>query len=314
MKLTFLGAAHEVTGSCTLLEACGKKILIDCGMEQGEDIYENQELPCAPSLIDAIILTHAHIDHSGLVPQMVRRGFESTVYATEATVRLCDIMLRDSAYIQESEAEWKSRKSVRAGGLPVEPIYTVADAQRAMSFFEGRAYNKPFEPFEGISVEFCDAGHLLGSASVHITINEGGEEKSVLFSGDLGNRARPLIRDPQPPKNADFVVIESTYGDRIHGERPDYIGQLTEVFQETFDKGGNVVIPSFAIGRTQELLYLIRIIKEKGLVRGHGNFPVYVDSPLAVEATRIYQDGLYVYSDDETLALLEKGINPIDFS
>ena len=178
MKLTFLGAAHEVTGSCTLLEACGKKILIDCGMEQGEDIYENQELPCAPSLIDAIILTHAHIDHSGLVPQMVRRGFESSVYATEATVRLCDIMLRDSAYIQESEAEWKSRKSVRAGGLPVEPIYTVADAQRAMSFFEGRAYNKPFEPFEGISVEFCDAGHLLGSASVHITINEGGEEKS----------------------------------------------------------------------------------------------------------------------------------------
>ena len=314
MKLTFLGAAHEVTGSCTLLEANGKKILIDCGMEQGADIYENQELPCSPAFIDAILLTHAHIDHSGLVPQMVARGYDAPIYSTEATERLCDIMLRDSAYIQESEAEWKSRKSIRAGGEAVAPLYTVADAEKAMSLFEGRAYNKPFELFDGISVEFCDAGHLLGSASIHITVNEAGESRSILFSGDLGNRARPLIRDPQPPKNADFVVIESTYGDRIHGERPDYIGQLTDIFQETFDKGGNVIIPSFAIGRTQELLYLIRILKEQGLVRGHGNFPVYVDSPLAVEATRIYQDGLYGYYDSETLELLNKGINPIDFS
>ena len=314
MKLTFLGAAHEVTGSCTLLEANGKKILIDCGMEQGADIYENQDLPCSPAYIDAILLTHAHIDHSGLVPQMVARGYDAPIYATEATERLCDIMLRDSAYIQESEAEWKSRKSIRAGAGPVEPLYTVADAEKAMKLFDGRAYNKPFEIFDGITVEFCDAGHLLGSASIHITINEGGESRSVLFSGDLGNYARPLIRDPQPPKDADFVVIESTYGDRIHGERPDYIGQLTEIFQDTFDKGGNVVIPSFAIGRTQELLYLIRMIKERGLVHGHGSFPVYVDSPLAVEATRIYQDGLYGYYDNETLELLDKGINPVDFS
>ena len=314
MKLTFLGAAHEVTGSCTLLEANGKKILIDCGMEQGADIYENQELPCSPAYIDAILLTHAHIDHSGLVPQMVAQGYDAAIYATEATVRLCDIMLRDSAYIQESEAEWKSRKSIRAGGKEIAPLYTVADAEKAMKLFEGHAYNKPFELFDGICVEFCDAGHLLGSASIHITVKEGEESRSILFSGDLGNRARPLIRDPQPPKDADFVVIESTYGDRIHGERPDYIGQLTEIFQETFDKGGNVIIPAFAIGRTQELLYLIRIIKEKGLVRGHGNFPVYVDSPLAVEATKIYQDGLYGFYDDETLELLNKGINPIDFS
>lgn len=314
MKLTFLGAAHEVTGSCTLLEANGKKILIDCGMEQGADIYENQELPCPPAYIDAILLTHAHIDHSGLVPHMVARGYDAPIYATEATVRLCDIMLRDSAYIQESEAEWKSRKSMRAGGKPIEALYTVVDAEKAIKLFKGHSYNNPTEIFDGICVEFCDAGHLLGSSSIHITVNEGGESRSVLFSGDLGNRARPLIRDPQPPKNADFVVIESTYGDRIHGERPDYIGQLTEIFQETFDKGGNVVIPSFAIGRTQELLYLIRMIKEQGLVRGHGNFPVYVDSPLAVEATRIYQDGLYGFYDEETLELLDKGINPIDFS
>ena len=314
MKLTFLGATHEVTGSCTLLEANGKKILIDCGMEQGADIYENQELPCSPAFIDAILLTHAHIDHSGLVPQMVARGYDGPIYATEATKRLCDIMLRDSAYIQESEAEWKSRKSIRSGGEPIAPLYTVADAEKALKLFEGYAYNKPKQIFDGITVEFCDAGHLLGSASILITVTEVDETRSILFSGDLGNKSRPLIRDPQPPKNADFVVIESTYGDRIHGERPDYIGQLTEIFQDTFDKGGNVIIPAFAIGRTQELLYLIRMIKEQGLVKGHGNFPVYVDSPLAVEATKIYQDGLYGFYDDETLELLNKGINPIDFS
>lgn len=314
MKLTFLGAAHEVTGSCTLLEANGKKILIDCGMEQGADIYENQDLPCAPSLIDAILLTHAHIDHSGLIPQMVAKGYEGAIYATEATKRLCHIMLRDSAYIQESESEWKSRKAIRSGGVPIAPLYTVADAEKALRQFEGFAYNNPKQIFDGITIEFGDAGHLLGSASIHITVTEGEETRSILFSGDLGNKERPLIRDPQPPKNADFVIIESTYGDRIHGERPDYIGQLTEIFQDTFDKGGNVIIPSFAIGRTQELLYLIRIIKEQGLVKGHRNFPVYVDSPLAVEATKIYQDGLYGFYDDETLELLKKGINPIDFS
>ncbi len=314
MKITFLGAAHEVTGSCTLLQANGKNVLIDCGMEQGADIYENQDLPCSPAFIDAIILTHAHIDHSGLVPQMVARGFEGPIYATTATTRLCDIMLRDSAHIQESEAEWKNRKSQRAGGEAIPPLYTLADAEKSMKFFKSHSYNKPVEIFDGIILRFCDAGHLLGSASVHITIREGEEERTVLFSGDLGNVTRPLIRDPQLPIDADFVVIESTYGDRIHGERPDYIGQLTEIFQETFDKGGNVVIPSFAIGRTQELLYLIRIIKEQGLVRGHGNFAVYVDSPLAVEATRIYQDGLFEFYDSETLDLLSKGINPIDFS
>jgi metallo-beta-lactamase family protein len=222
-------------------------------------------------------------------------------------------MLRDSAYIQESEAEWKSRKSMRAGGGPVEPLYTLIDAERAMKLFEGRAYNKPFEIFKGITVEFCDAGHLLGSASIYITVTEGEETRSVLFSGDLGNCARPLIRDPQPPKDADFVVIESTYGDRIHGERPDYIGQLTSILQDTFDRGGNVVIPSFAVGRTQELLYLLRTIKDQKLIKYHDNFSVYVDSPLAVEATNIYSSGLTEYYDRETLELLGKGIDPIRF-
>ena len=313
MKLIFIGAAHEVTGSCTLLEACGKHILIDCGMEQGGDTYENCELPIAPSKIDAICLTHAHIDHSGMIPAMVAKGYAGPVYCTEATHRLCNIMLQDSAHIQEQEAEWKNRKAERSGYQQYVPVYTVADALESLKLFEGHGYNKPVEIFEGVTINFCDAGHLLGSSSIHITVKENGEERTVLFSGDLGNIDRPLIRNPQNPPYADYVVIESTYGDRVHGERPDYIAQLTKIMQETFSKGGNLVIPSFAIGRTQELLYLFRTIKEQGLVKGHENFIVYVDSPLAVEATKIYQDNQMEYYDEETLALVKQGINPISF-
>ena len=313
LKLTFIGAAHEVTGSCTLLQACGKNILIDCGMEQGGDTYENCELPVQPHEIDAICLTHAHIDHSGMIPAMVAKGYEGPIYCTEATYRLCNIMLQDSAYIQEHEAEWKNRKAERAGFEQYVPIYTVADALESLKLFTGLGYNMPIEIFNGVSISFTDAGHLLGSSSIHITISEAGETRTILFSGDLGNIDRPLIRDPQKPPRADYVVIESTYGDRVHGERPDYIAQLTKIMQETFSKGGNLVIPSFAIGRTQELLYLFRSIKEQGLIKGFENFPVYVDSPLSVEATRIYQDNLTEYYDDETLSLVKKGINPIAF-
>ena len=313
MKLTFIGAAHEVTGSCTLLEACGKRILIDCGMEQGEDIYENCELPVSPADVDAICLTHAHIDHSGLIPAMAAKGFSGPVYATEAARQLCSIMLLDSAHIQESEAEWRNRKAQRAGEDPYVPLYTAADAMQAISLFHPYDYGHPVEIFEGITICFSDAGHLLGSASILFTITENEETRTVLFSGDLGNIDRPLIRDPEKPPYADYVIIESTYGDRMHGVRPDYVSQLTEILQETLDRGGNLVIPSFAIGRTQEMLYLIRIIKERGLIRGHDDFPVYVDSPLAVEATKIYQNDLFSYYDQETLDLLAQGINPISF-
>ena len=315
MKLTFLGAAHEVTGSCTLLEAAGKNILIDCGMEQGADIYENCELPIAASQIDAILLTHAHIDHSGKIPAMVAQGFKGPVYATEAARRLCNIMLRDSDHIQEFEAEWRNRKAQRAGEPAYVPLYTMRDAEAALSQFEGCGYNAPIEIFPGITISFSDAGHLLGSASILVTVTEEGETRSVLFSGDLGNCDRPLIRDPQNPPAADYVVIESTSGDRIHGERPDYVRQLTEIIQSTFDRGGNLVIPAFAVGRTQELLYLIRTIKDRRLIRGHEGFQVYIDSPLAVEATRIYSDdaAMMPYYDAETLQLLEQGTNPIAF-
>ena len=191
MKLKFIGAAHEVTGSCTMLEACGKHILIDCGMEQGADTYENCALPVQAGEIDAILLTHAHIDHSGLVPKLVKDGFNGPIYSTEATYRLCNIMLLDSAHIQEQEAEWQNRKASRSGGEIYEPIYTVSDCDKALKQFVGYGYNEAIEIFDGITIEFIDAGHLLGSACIHITINENKEERTIIFSGDLGNIDRP---------------------------------------------------------------------------------------------------------------------------
>lgn len=314
MNITFLGAAHEVTGSCTLIKALGKNILVDCGMEQGADIYENCDLPIAPGDIDAVCLTHAHIDHSGKIPALVAEGYNGPVYSTEATYKLCNIMLRDSAHIQEFEAQWRNRKAKRAGSEPYTPLYTMKDAEKAISLFKYSSYGKVTEIFDGIKLRFFDAGHLLGSSSIKITVLENGKETSVLFSGDLGNIQRPLINDPASPPNADYVVIESTYGDRLHGARPDYVAGLSRILQETFDRGGNVVIPSFAIGRTQELLYLIRIIKDNNLINGHNNFPVYVDSPLAAEATGIYSANLTEYYDAETLDLLKQGIDPINFN
>lgn len=313
MKIQFLGAAHEVTGSCTLLTVCGKRILVDCGMEQGADIYENCDLPVAANTIDCVLLTHAHIDHSGKIPFLKANGFEAPVYATLATCKLCNIMLMDSAHIQEFEAEWRNRKAKRNGESDYKPLYTADDVTAVLKDFTPCDYNTEYEIFEGVKIKFIDAGHLLGSASIEIVVTENGVTKTLLFSGDVGNVDRPLIRDPQKPQKADIVVIESTYGDRIHGERADYVSQLSRIIGETLDRGGNVVIPCFAVGRTQEMLYLIRTIKEKGLIKGHGGFPVWVDSPLAVEATEIYSAGLTDYYDTETLELLKKGINPILF-
>ncbi len=309
MKLSFLGAGHEVTGSRTLLQAGDWNILIDYGMEQGTDLFENPELPLPAGEIDAVLLTHAHIDHSGMIPKLVRDGFQGAIYATEATAQLCSIMLLDSAHIQESEAQWKNRKAARAGEQLVEPLYTVQDAQTALSLFHPCRYGPVYDILDGVQVRFQDAGHLMGSASIYVTV----EGKTILFSGDLGNVDRPLIRDPQKPTEADFVVIESTYGDRCHGARPDYVTQLTRIIQETLDRGGNLVIPAFSVGRTQELLYLIREIKTSGAIRGHENFPVYVDSPLSVEATKIYSGDLMDYYDAPTLQLLKDGIDPIIF-
>ena len=305
MKLTFLGAAHEVTGSCTLVEAAGHRFLVDCGMEQGRDTYENEDLPCAPGEIEAVLITHAHIDHSGRLPYLYKNGFRGPIFATDATTDLCDIMLEDSAHIQEQEAEWKNRKAQRSGREPVEPDYTVQDALAVMEQFAPQPYGKPVEVLDGVEATFTDVGHLLGSASITLRIRENGRTETIVFSGDIGNRNQPMLRDPQYLTTADYVVMESTYGNRSHGPKPDYVGELAAVIQRTFDRGGNVVIPSFAVGRTQEMLYFIRQIKAEGRVKGHGEFEVYVDSPLANKSTTIFRENYSECFDQEALDLVE---------
>ena len=318
MKLTFLGADREVTGSCTQLEAAGHRFLIDCGMEQGRDVYENADLPCAPGTYEALLLTHAHIDHSGRIPYLYKNGYRGPIYTTDATRDLCAIMLEDSAHIQEQEAEWKNRKAMRSGAEMIEPDYTVEDAQNVMKQFVPCPYEAWQTLFDGptgkIEMRFTDVGHLLGSASVSLRIAEPGRTPEIIvFSGDIGNTHQPLIKDPSNPGHADYLVMESTYGDRSHGPKPDYIGDLSAVLQSTFDKGGNVVIPSFAVGRTQELLYFIRQIKAEGRIKGHENFPVFVDSPLASKSTTIFRENFAECYDDEALALVQSGQNPLQF-
>lgn len=313
MKLVFVGADHEVTGSCHYLEVNDKHILVDYGMEQGVDIFVNQDIPVPAASIDYVFLTHAHIDHSGLLPLLYAKGFRGQVFCTEATSDLCSVMLRDSAHIQMAEAEWRNRKGRRSGTETYVPLYTMEDAIGVIKSFVPCPYDCRISICEGIQVRFTDIGHLLGSSSIELWLKEEGEEKKIVFSGDVGNKNLPLLRNPQPTNLADYVVMESTYGDRSHGPRPDYVKELAEIIQVTMDRGGNVVIPSFAVGRTQELLYFIRIIKEQNLVQGHENFEVYVDSPLAIEATTIFNRNKSSCFAEEAIALVRRGINPISF-
>lgn len=313
MKLEFIGAAHEVTGSCHYLEIGETRLFVDCGMEQGQNLYENVEPPVSYSQIDFVLLTHAHIDHAGYLPFIYARGFRGRVIATDATAELCDIMLRDSAHIQEMEAEWKNRKGRRAGKAEVAPLYEMKDALGVINLIEAYPYHETIKLNDDITIRFIDAGHLLGSASIEIWAKEGDVEKKLVFSGDIGNKHKPLIRDPQYIQSADYVIMECTYGDRYHKKNPDYESSLARIIQETLDRGGNVVIPAFAVGRTQELLYFIRQIKADGMVTGHDNFEVYVDSPLAVEATHVFKNNMLECFDEETSQLVAKGINPIDF-
>ncbi len=315
MKLTFVGADHQVTGSCHFLQACGKNILVDCGMQQGSNPFECCELPVDEAQLDYVFLTHAHVDHSGNLPLIYARGFRGQVFTTEASADLCSIMLRDCAHIQMQEAEWKNRKAKRHSGLSlVEPAYTMEDADGIIRNIVPCAYDKEVEICDGIRIRFTDVGHLLGSASIEVWLTEGGVTKKVVFSGDIGNKNQPLIKDPIYTKDADYVVMEATYGDRYHAKQKEgYVSDLAEVISKTFAKGGNVVIPSFAVGRTQEILYFLRKIKADNMIPNFPGFEVYVDSPLAVEATGVFQKNIYTCFDEEAMELVHKGINPLNF-
>lgn len=313
MVLEFLGAAHEVTGSCHYLTFGDVHVLVDCGMEQGPDLYVNQEIPVNAAEIDYVLVTHAHIDHSGLLPLLYNHGFRGKIFCTRATNQLCEIMLKDSAHIQMFEAEWRNRKAKRSGAPEVVPLYDMNDAMGVLGHFVACDYHQMVQVCEGLVIRFVDAGHLLGSSSIEVWVTEGEETRKLVFSGDIGPGNRPLIKDPEYIKDADYVVMESTYGDREHMAPVDFAPALAAVIKDTFTRGGNLVIPAFSVGRTQEMLYFIRRIKTEGLLPEFENFEVYMDSPLAVEATTIFNKNMQDCFDEEAMELVNQGINPISF-
>ena len=307
MKLTFFGAARAVTGSYHCVECGGRKYLIDCGLQQGKDETDNARLDFAPSMLEAVIVTHAHIDHSGRLPLLVKQGYRGPIYCTRLTAKLLNIMLLDSAHIQESDAQWENQKGKRSGKPPVDPLYTIQDAQATLELLVPLEYGQRVKLHDDVELELADAGHLLGSAQAMLWLTEEGVTRKVVFSGDLGNVKQPIIRDPQYIKEADFVVTESTYGDRLHEKPKGYKESLAAIIDDTMAKGGNVIIPSFAVGRTQELLYFIREIKQEGLVKSVPDFEVVVDSPLAREATEVFSGDLTGYLDEEAIEAIQKG-------
>lgn len=314
MKLTFCGAAGTVTGSCHLLEMENMKILLDCGMFQGGSEAEQMDLEqfrFKPSEIDMLILSHAHIDHSGRIPQLVKRGFKGKIITSAPTFELCKIMLPDSAFIQESEAEWQNRKRQRAGKGTVEPLYTVKDAEAALKLFQSVEYGRVISLNSNITIRMKDAGHILGSSIIEMWIREKGEEFKLVYSGDLGNKDVPIMNDPTVIEDADYVIMESTYGDRMHKDTQNKTLALLDIITDTLERNGNVVIPSFAIERTQEILYVLNMLKEAKDSKIK-NVPVYVDSPLAINATKIFQNFL-PYMDEEAQKFIKSGDDPFDF-
>jgi metallo-beta-lactamase family protein len=288
MLLQVCGAAREVTGSCYLVEVDNTRFLVDCGMHQGGDREEARNFepfPFDPKGLDFVVLTHAHIDHSGRLPRLVKKGFSGPIYATPATCDLVEIMLLDSAYIQEMEAEWQTRKAQRAGRTGHEPLYTQDDARETIPLLKPLEYSTPTQVAPGVTVLFHDAGHILGSALLELQLEEGGKKVKALFSGDVGQPNRPIIRDPETVETADYLVIESTYGDRLHERDGEPEKQLAAILAEAKRTGGNVIIPAFAVGRTQEIVYFLREIMENQKLE----MPIYVDSPLASRATEIYR-------------------------
>lgn len=303
MRLSFLGAAHTVTGSCYLLETNDHKILIDCGMFQGSKRIRSQnydEFNFIPAEIDCVLLTHAHVDHCGLIPRLYHEGFKGNIYATKATCDLAGIMLPDSAHIQQSDTEMLNRKGQRSGEQPIKPLYTLDDAAACLKHFSPVPYNEQFNIFDTVQAAFYDAGHIMGSAIIELNVTEEGKTSKLVFSGDLGQPDQPIIKDPTFVKGADFLLVESTYGDRIH-QVYDKEEALAEIINDTMDRGGNVIIPAFAVGRTQTLLYYLYKLWKSGRIE---DVPVILDSPLAISATRIFL-GNYREFDEEAIELLK---------
>ncbi len=315
MKISFLGAARTVTGSCYVLECEQARFAIDCGMHQGNRVIElrnwDENGVYRPESLDFILMTHAHIDHSGLLPRLVRKGFSGPVYVTPPTRDLLGIMLEDSARIQEAEAQWRSTKKMRAGDLPVEPLYSVEDAQKATRQLNVREYNQVFEPVPGIRVNYNDAGHILGSAFIEIWITEGKEEYKLVFSGDLGRPNQLLVRNPQTVESADFLFLESTYGARNHKNEAQSREELAEAIAYSYRHGEKVIIPAFAVERTQEVLYSLYLLNKDGKLPR--DMPVYVDSPLAIKATEIFRRH-WDYYDHQTKELVKSGENPLELA
>lgn len=312
MQLQFLGAAETTSGSSYLLSFAQYQILIDCGLFQGPEELKQRnygDFPYAPADIDAVILTHAHIDHSGLLPKLVKEGFQGPIYATAVTADLCRIMLADSGHIQESEVERKNRKLRRQGKPLLTPIYTVANAQAALGQFKRMVYDEEVTVLPGLRLRLRDAGHILGAAIVELWVTEGEETSKFVFSGDLGGLGQPIIRDPTFVSAADYLIIESTYGTRLHEHREGRLEHLAQVVNATLRRGGNLLIPSFAVGRTQDVLYGLRILQDQGKVPP---LTVYIDSPLATAATEVYQKHAQVF-DYETRSMLREGRSPFEF-
>lgn len=322
MKITFLGATKTVTGSNFLVEGAGKKFLIDCGMYQGsskEELRNHEPFAFDINEIDFMLLTHAHIDHSGRIPSLYVQGYRNPVITTKATKDLCAIMLPDSGHIQEQEMQWRNRKRMREGKDPIPPLYTAEDAINTMEIFQAVNYDEIIDIDENIHVRFNDAGHMLGSAIIEVWVEENGKHTKAVFTGDLGNNDIPLLSSPTMIDNADYLIMESTYGARLHLKNEDKASLFLKIVAETLDKGGTVVIPSFAVGRTQEILYELNGIKEKENneefkknYRTLMQAPVYVDSPLAISATEVFKENANLF-DEENQRLIQEGDNPLEF-
>ncbi len=317
MKITFLGAANTVTGSNYLITTDKYKFLIDCGQFQGSEKIEalnHKDFDFDPTTIDFLILTHSHIDHSGRIPKLVKEGFNKKIYCTRPTMDLCNILLKDSGHIHEMEIEWENRKRMRAGLESVDPLYTSIDAEIAMQYFNPLSYNEDIVINDDIRFRFRDAGHLLGSSIVELWIKENGKETKIVFSGDLGVKDRPLLRNPEVIESADYLIVESTYGNRLHENPKERINKLVDIILKTVRRGGNVIIPSFAVGRTQEIIYeLNKYYEDKEKSREFINIPVYIDSPLAISATEIFKNNID-YFDEEAKEYFLNGDDPLDFN